>query len=66
MKEEFPHADHQPPLITPPTVARAQAPTALPPRIQARASDGPPPEYSLWAMLKDIGQRIGDFFRNLF
>lgn len=54
------------PLITRPTVARAQAPTAPPPRNQVRASDGPPPEYSLWAMLKDIGERIGNFFRNLF
>ena len=52
------------PLIARATVARAQAPTA-PPRHQVRTSDGPPPEYSLWAILKDLGQRIGQFFRNL-
>lgn len=54
------------PRIARATAARAQAPAAPQARPRVRAADGPPPEYSLWAILKDIGQRIGAFFRNLF
>lgn len=54
------------PMLARPTVARAQAPAAPQLRPQVRTADGPPPEYSLWAILKDVGARIGNFFRNMF
>jgi hypothetical protein len=46
-----------------PRIAQAAAPQ--PPR-PVQAAEGPPPEYSLWSILKDIGTRIKSFFTGLF
>lgn len=54
----------RPSYPTPP--ARAAAVPPVPGARAVRAADGPPPEYSLWAILKDLGSRLGAWFRGLF
>lgn len=53
------------PTYRPPVARAAQAPVAQEAARPVRAADGPPPEYSLWAILKDIGNRIGAWFKGL-
>ncbi|MFN3429237.1 MAG: hypothetical protein ACK46X_04715 [Candidatus Sericytochromatia bacterium] len=56
------------PVATPLPRYRAIAqvqPAAEPARI-VRTADGPPPEYSLWSMLKDVGSRIVSGIKRLF
>jgi hypothetical protein len=45
--------------------ARPQAVTQAP-APAPRAAEGPPPEYSLWSILKDIGARIVSGVKRLF
>ncbi|MNS23735.1 hypothetical protein D3C72_555610 [compost metagenome] len=55
-------------MPTPRYQATSQAPAqpTLQPARVVRADDGPPPEYSLWSMLKDIGNRIVSGIKRLF
>lgn len=50
---------YRPAAARPAAVAQAPAPVL-------RTADGPPPEYSLWTMLKDIGSRIISGIKRLF
>lgn len=58
------------PAVMPPTRYQAVAPQAQAAQTQApravRAADGPPPEYSLWSMLKDLGSRVVNAIKGLF
>ena len=47
-------------------VSQAPAQPAAQPARAIRTADGPPPEYSLWSMLKDIGSRIVSSIKRLF